>query len=184
MSARRNGYFQRLFAALLGRGVSDVPLSDESAATLSARVATLEMDLQERDERIERMRAEYETLQLAKDRAETDATRAGVENLLKRLSGPLATLVGLTHMADTGDEIEMADMIQLVRDVEKSLARAGLERIGTVGDHDDFDSAAHQRMSGGSVQANTRVTVRLPGYRLGDKVLIKAMVSAEEKKNG
>jgi molecular chaperone GrpE (heat shock protein) len=33
-------------------------------------------------------------------------------------------------------------------------------------------------MSGGAVHAGTAVTVQLPGYRLGEKILLKAMVTA------
>jgi molecular chaperone GrpE (heat shock protein) len=142
------------------------------------------MELQERDERIEQMRAEYETLEAAKERMGAVAGQDEVEKLLKQLSGPLATLAGLTGMAEAGDEVELADLVQLIRDLEKVLARAGLEQIGTVGELTEFDVAGHQRMSGGEVKAGTSVTIRLPGYRLGEKVLIKAMVSAEEQHNG
>ena len=44
-----------------------------------------------------------------------------------------------------------------------------------------FAVAGHQRMGGGGVKPGTPVNVRLPGYRFGEKVLIKAMVSAEEQ---
>ncbi|MFO7906131.1 MAG: nucleotide exchange factor GrpE [Planctomycetota bacterium] len=186
MSTRKPGYFARLTAALLDRDPpsATTALADESPQALAARVASLEMDLKERDERIEHMRTEYETLQRAKDRVAAEVGQDGVEKLLKRLSGPLATLAGLTSMAEAGDEVETADLVQLIRDLEKTLARAGLARIGTVGEQADFDVAGHQRMSGGAVKPGTRVTVRLPGYRLGEKVLVKAMVSAEEQDDG
>jgi molecular chaperone GrpE (heat shock protein) len=35
-------------------------------------------------------------------------------------------------------------------------------------------------MSGGAVHAGSPVTVQLPGYRMGERVLMKAMVSAVE----
>ena len=186
MTDRKSRYFSRLLAALLGRELPSPapPPTDQSTAELTARVASLEMDLDERDERIAEMRAEYETLEAAKQRATADAGQDELEKLLKRLSGPLATLAGLTSMAEAGDEVEMGDLVQLIHDLEKVLARAGLEQIGTVGERTEFDVAGHQRMSGGGVTPGTPVTIRLPGYRLGEKVLLKAMVSAEEQDNG
>lgn len=186
MAREDTGYFRRLWAALLGRQVelTVTTSAGEELAEMHARLATLKMDLEERDERIEQMCAEYETLEAAKERATTDAGRDEVEKLLKRISGPLATLAGLTSMAEAGDQVELADLLQLVRDLQKVLARAGLEQIGTVGERTQFDVAGHQRMSGGGVRAGTQVTIRLPGYRIGEKVLIKAMVSAEERDDG
>lgn len=185
MTGKKSGYFARLAAALLGRQLplAAPALTDDSPAGLAARIAALEMERKERDERIEQMRAEYETLEQAKDRAAAEAGQDGVEKLLKRLSGPLATLTGLCSMAEAGDQVELADLVQLIRDLEKTLARAGMERIGTVGEQTAFDVAGHQRMSGGRVTPGSPVTVRLPGYRLGEKVLLKAMVSGQEEEN-
>ena len=185
MTGKESGYFARLAAALLGRDLpSPAPTpTDDSPAGLAARIAALEMELKERDERIEHMRADYETLERAKERVAAEAGQDGVEKLLKRLSGPLATLAGLSSMAEAGDEVEMADLVQLVHDLEKTLARAGMEQIGTVGQRAEFDVAGHQRMSGGAVKPGAPVTVRLPGYRLGDKVLLKAMVSGQEEED-
>lgn len=184
MTTKDTGYFLRLWAALLGREVKEPTAAGEESAEMEARVATLEMDIKERDERIEQMRAEYAALEAAKERAAADAGQGEVEKLLKRLGGPLATLAGLTSMAEAGDQVELADLVQLIRDLEKVLARAGMEQIGNVGEQIEFDVAGHQRMSGGGVKPGTPVTVRLPGYRFGEKVLIKAMVSAEEQNNG
>lgn len=187
MTTKDTGYFLRLWAALWGREVKEptaTATAGEEPAEMEARVATLKMDRKERDERIEQMRAEYAALEVAKERAAADAGQGEVEKLLKRLGGPLATLAGLTSMAEAGEQVEVADLVQLIRDLEKVLGQVGMERIGTVGERAGFDVAGHQRMSGGGVKPGTPVTVRLPGYRFGEKVLIKAMVSAEEQNNG
>ena len=90
----------------------------------------------------------------------------------------MANLATLTAAAEAGQEVEAGDLIHLLRSLEKELHRAGLESIGRVGEQAGFDVACHQRMSGGAVHAGTPVTVQLPGYRLGEKILLKAMVSA------
>lgn len=179
------GYWRRLFAALRGRdGGAPAPTSGDDAG-LRARIAALEMDLGERvrqhDERIEAMRQEYERLQLARAQAASGAGEAEIERLFKKLAGPLSNLVALSVLATHGQSVETADVFALLRDLEKELARFGLEPIGAAGEGTAFDIACHQRMSGGSVHAGTPVVIRLPGYRLRQKVLLKAMVSTSEE---
>ncbi len=191
MSNKKPGYWGRLWAALLGREVVEAaavaapapPVAlppDEQVAEVRARAATLEMDLRERDERIEKLRVEYETLRAERDRAVGRAAQDEVEKLLKKLAGPLSNLVALATLAEAGKDVQAKDLASLVRGVEKELLRAGLEPVGKVGEETRFDVAVHQRMSGGAVREGTPVTIQLPGYRLGDKVLLKAMVSARE----
>lgn len=179
----RPGYWSRLLAALLGReDARSGTLSAAAApAEIEAGIAGLEMDLRERDERIARMQEEYEQLRLARDRAASDSGHDELETLFKKLAGPWASVLALAAMAESGQNVETGDIMQLVRDVEKTLARAGFEAIGRAGEATVFDVACHQRMSGGTVHPGTPVTVRLPGFRMGEKILAKAMVSTREE---
>lgn len=184
--AKKTGYWQRLTDVLLGRSAPAVEgVPDVELAELRAKAASLEMDLQERDARMEQMQKEYEALQAAKARAATEAGQEELEKLLKQLSPTLSNLMTLVHLSGAGQEVQVADMAQLARDVEKQLAHRGLEPIGAPTEQTTFDEALHQRMSGGAVRRGMPVTIRLPGYRLGQKVLLKAMVSAKtEEQNG
>jgi len=199
MNMQRTGILGRLWGALMGRNAppTEVPSSrvepgppDEQRARLLARVASLEMDLVERDQRIEQMRAEYATLQAARERAGAEAGQDQLEKLFKTLAGTLGNLNVLTAMAEAGREVEAGDLIQLIKGLEKELHRAGLEPIGQVGEKTLFAVASHQRMSGGAVHEGVPVVVQIPGYRLGEKVLSKALVSAradqarQEQDNG
>ena len=185
MEASTTGYWARLWAALWGREViksgAECPPADEMTAECQARGASLEMDLAERDQQIKQMRSEYAALELAKQRASAGAGQELLEKLFKKLSGSLANLMALAAMAEAGREVEVTDLTQLIRGLEKELARAGLEAIGRPGEKTTFETAWHQRMSGGAVQSGIPVTIHLPGYRLGDKVLLKAMVSTREE---
>ena len=177
------GYWGRLLAALAGRdaGPAVAPGSpDEQLAQVRAQAAALQLDLAERDRQMAEMRAEYGTLHAAKQWAAADAGQDQLERLFKKLAGPLANLAVLTAAVEAGQEVEARDLVQLLKSVERELHRAGLEPIGRVGQRAQFDVASHQRMSGGAVHAGTPVTVQLPGYRSGEKILLKAMVSAGE----
>jgi len=154
--------------------------SDESEAGLHSRIAGLEMDLRERDQRIAEMQKEYIALETARDKASTGGAHAQMEKLFKKLSANLSNLAALADMAETGQEIESRDMVQLIRALEKDLKAVGLERIGRVGEACSFEVSLHQRMSGGSVHAGTPVRVRIPGYQYGEKILLKALVTTQE----
>jgi molecular chaperone GrpE (heat shock protein) len=189
MNMQKTGILKRLWGALMGRNAppTEVPSPrvepgppDEERAQLLARVASLEMELRERDRRIEQMRAEYATLQAAKARAGAEAGQDQLEKLFKRLAGTLGNLNVLTAMAEAGREVDTGDLIQLIKGLEKEFGRAGLEPIGAVGEKTLFAVASHQRMSGGAVHDSVPVIVQVPGYRLGAKILIKALVSARE----
>jgi molecular chaperone GrpE (heat shock protein) len=181
MSATKTSYWIRLGQAILGRTTAGPATpADEQVAEARAKAATLEMDVRERDERIGKLRSEYDLLRAERDRAVGQAGQTELERLLKRLAGPLSNLAALATLAEAGQEVQSKDLASLVRGVEKELARAGLEPVGTVGEASRFDARFHQRMSGGTVKDGTSVTVRLPGYRFGEKVLLRAMVSAQE----
>ena len=172
-------YISRLIEALFGKEHS---LDDSTSgdAGLKARIAALELDLKERDQRIAEMQKEYANLQAAKERSTSGAGQDVLEKLFKRVVGTLSSIDVLTALEKKGKNVAIADLINLIESIKKEFNRAGLETIGNVGEESLFDTKMFQRMSGGSVHANTPVIVQAPGYRMGEKILLKAMVSAKE----
>ena len=151
-----------------------------SAEDLRARLASLQLEVQSRDEQIDQMKREYASVEAARDRAASAGGREQVEKLLRKLCGPLSNLAVLAAAARAGKDVAAEDMAALVGDAEKHLAGVGLQVIGAPGEASAFDVALHQRMSGGAVHSGTPVVVRIPGYKLGEKVLQKALVTAKE----
>lgn len=174
-----SSYFGRIWAAIRGQSPGITAGGD---VDLQTRVASLEMDLREKTEQAEQMKREYATLEAARDRAASGAGQDQLERLFKKLAGPLSNLATLVSLCEKGQDVTAADMAQLVRSLEKQLLAAGMEPIGTPGEATAFDPAIHQRVSGGSVSTGTPVAVQLPGYRMGPRVIQKAMVSAAEPK--
>ncbi len=156
---------------------SDHTKSDDPAV-LHSELATLRLELERRDKRIASMEAEYAALQLDKERAERGGDEATLARAFKPLVNTLSNWAMLEHWAAQGQAVETADLLRSLRDLEKQLGKSGLERIGQVGETCPFDPVLHQRMSGGSVAPNALVSLEMPGYRLGGRVLLKAMVSA------
>ncbi len=177
-----SGYFRRVLDALAGRAAAPPPADEPrrvlDEVDLRARLSALEMDLHERDRQVETMRQEYAALKAAGEHAAAGAGQDQLERLFKKLAGPMSNLSALAELSESGKDVPDGDLVSLFHAVEKELARAGLERVGRCGEDAPFDTAVHQRMSGGAVHAGTPVTVRVPGYRMGGRILIKAMVSA------
>jgi len=179
---KTDNYISRLLRAILGQRepvAGNLP-ANASAEELRARIASLQLDLKSRAEQIEQMKREYASVEVARDRAASAGGLEQLEKLLRKLCGPLSNLVVLSAAARAGKDVAAKDMAALVADVEKQLAAAGLQIIGSPGEASAFNVALHQRMSGGDVHSGTPVVVRIPGYKLGEKVLQKALVTAKE----
>lgn len=182
MSKRQSGYFGRLWAALVGKQTDSTPEPAPRAGSPEARIASLEMDVRERDARIAAMQTEYETLR--HDSARAGAANAEQEQMVKRIVAPLANLVALRSLADSGKAVSAPDVLSLVGDLLQELRKGGLEQIGTVGELTEFNSALHQRMSGTGVHSGVPVLIRLPGFKKDEKILVKAMVSTRTEGDG
>ena len=115
------------------------------------------------------------------ERPASASTEELLEKLLRKLCGPMSNLAVLSEAARAGKDVAVGDMAALVADLEKQLAAVGMQIIGQPGETSEFNVALHQRMSGGDVHAGTPVVVRIPGYKLGEKVLQKALVTAKEQ---
>lgn len=182
--SQQTGYFQRLFAALLGqhgRAGTDLP---DDPAQLKAMVASLRLDLDEQDKRIGAMRKEYGQLEASKEQSTASAGEEQLTSVLKKLSGPLSNIAVLRDAAAAGEDVQVDDLMRLIASLETVLTRVGLEVIGHSGEASHFDSAIHQRMSGGSVHDGVPVKIEVPGYRLGERILQKALVSIEGNGDG
>jgi molecular chaperone GrpE (heat shock protein) len=142
-----------------------------------ARIAALELDLRARDAELNRVRAEYERLGGQAERERAGAAAAGLGALARHLAPLLSQLATIQALAEGGREVRVQDILKLFGKVESVLAEAGLARIGTVGEQVPFDTRLHQRLSGADVADDAAVAVRFVGYRLGETILLKALVS-------
>jgi len=123
------------------------------------------------------LRREYERKEA---RSKDEVSSAGHEmwaSLVRKIVPPLSQLVTLRHMGEMGREVRVADVLKLMGKIEDVLRDQGLDMIGTPGQEAQFDHALHQRMSGGDVRDGDCIRVRFPGFRFGDEIPLKALVS-------
>lgn len=158
------------------------PTPSPVAAESASRLAALAMDLKERDVRIAGLLRELEA---AKEAAKGLAQAAGdarILKLLKRLLPLFAQADAMRHFVSGGQTARVEDALTLVAKLEKAvLEEAGLDRIGETGAEAGFDPRLHQRLSGGDMSDGDAVVVRFVGYRRGETVIGKALVSRKEQ---
>lgn len=177
LSSRVGAAWRVLVGSHGARAAPPAPSPAVPAADPRNRTAGLELDLRERDAELARVRGEYERL---RTQAETDraaAAGAGLDALARRLAPLLSQLATIQALAEGGRSLRIDDVLKLFAKVERVLGEAGLTRIGAVGEQTRFDTRVHQRMSGADVDDGNPVSVRFVGYRLGETILLKAMVS-------
>ena len=171
MAVPANNLMARLRAALGA-------LAGNAPEDLRNRVASLELDLRQKDDEIAALREEYERLREQGERERGHAASAGFDALARRLAPLLAQLATMEALAGGERAPRLEDVFKLFDMLEKVLADDGLARIGAVGEETTFDSRWHQRIGGAEVDDGDRVRVRFVGYRMGESVLLKTMVSS------
>ena len=170
-------------AALTGKLTPEpepLPAPPPEPGTAAARIVELEMQLTERNDRIAALLAESNA-QRGAARGDAEAVAADrMSKLLRRLAPLLAQADAMRHFEAAGKPLRAEDAFALVSKIEKVLAEEGVERIGEAGEETGFDPRFHQRLSGGDVKDGDRVHVRFVGFRQGDRVLNKALVTRKE----
>lgn len=155
----------------------DAAAAEPAAADPRNRTAALALDLRERERELARVRAEYAQLRERAENERVAAAGAGFEALARRLAPLFSQLATMQAVAEGGRSVRTEDVLKLFGKVEQLLADGGLLRIGSVGEETAFDTRIHQRMSGADADDGDPVLVRFVGYRLGEAIVLKAMVS-------
>jgi len=171
MTAQTSNLMARLRAALGA-------LAGNAPEDLRNRVASLELDLRQKDDEIAALREEYGRLRQQGERERDSAASAGFDALARQLAPLLSQLATMESMAGGERTPRLEDVFKLFDMLEKVLAEDGLARIGAVGEETAFDARRHQRIGGAEVDDGDRIRVRFIGYRMGENVLLKAMVSS------
>mgnify|MGYP001559010924 FL=1 len=177
-------FFTRIGKALFSSGVRPETAQNRtnglSVAELNSRIAGLEMDVGERDKKIERMAHEFSLLRSQTQKDTKEIKSEALDKLCKKIAPFLSQLATMRSMYETGKEVKPKDLLILLGKMEKVFEADGLKPVGATGQRVAFNGRHHQRMSGDSVNDGEEVVVRFVGYSLNGEILIKAMVSRKE----
>ncbi len=195
MASQSEGFVTRFFSAwkkAAAGGIREKAEENESAALAAvapaepkdsdfqAKIASLAMDIEDRDRRIAQLKNEYGMLSRKACEDAKSAGEDGIVELAKRLAPLLSQSSAMRALHERGTEIGADDLFKILSKIEKTVFESGFEPIGSPGEEIAFDARYHQRMSGGGVSQGMTVKVRFPGCRRNDTVLLKALVSAKE----
>lgn len=144
---------------------------------LNFKILCLEKEIEEKNQTINQMRKEYnrliEEIKAVKTKREGDF--AG--NILSSIANRLSILVVLAYAIKNGAQTNANEIAEQVLGLEKELMDCGLEPIGRPGETVQYDVAIHQPMGNQLFEQGEKVIIRIPGYRVEKRILIKAYVS-------
>lgn len=143
----------------------------------------LHRQLDERDEQIRVIRAEYAHLQQREAETsivESDATIIDIFRLIQPLLVQLPTIRAVTQ---AGAEIRVADVLGMFVPLDNMLENFGIQAVEEVGCCVPYDPRFHRLAGQGeaSVTPGDMVEVRYVGYRYKGQVLCKADVTRAEE---
>jgi molecular chaperone GrpE len=157
--------------------------AEAAPATPEERIATLETELAEREDRLLRALAEAENTRRRALRERADAEKYGIgrfaEGLLSVADNLRRALDSLPESEAKDDRIKslLAGVAATERELLAAFERQGLKRINPMGEKFDhnFHQAVFEAENSGR-PAGTIVEVLQPGYVLHDRLLRPAMV--------
>ena len=161
---------------------SDAPAAPEPASEgPAAEVEALRAELQERQDRLIRLQADFENFRRRTLKEREEAYQYGHQNLVKDLLPTVDNLErAIEHARKSGREdldglLQGIDLVQ--RELMGVLAKHGVTEIEALGE--TFDPSVHEALAqveDPTVPANTVVQVFQKGYRLRDRLLRPAQV--------
>ncbi|HKE11711.1 MAG TPA: nucleotide exchange factor GrpE [Myxococcota bacterium] len=166
-------------SARVPRSAPRVP--DPAAESESNELEALRAELQEKQDRLLRLQADFENFRRRTLKEREEAYQYGHQNLVKDLLPTVDNLErAIGHARKSGHEdldglLQGIDLVQ--RELMGVLAKHGVTEIGALGQA--FDPSVHEALAqveDPTVPANTVVQVFQKGYRLRDRMLRPAQV--------
>ena len=147
----------------------------ETEKALSEKIAKLEEEIKEKDDKHLRMAAEYENFR-RRSREEKDAT---YEVALSDTVSEFLPVIDNLERAALYDDAEKVKegLVMIAKSVESTFAKLGIEEVGKVGDK--FDPNLHNavmHIEDENYGENEIVEVFQKGYKKGGKIIRFAMV--------
>lgn len=150
--------------------------SQEEINTLKAKIADQKQTIDEQDDRIKRLMAEFENSKKRNDKERTNLYNSVLEDVVKKLLPTIDNLEKATEVKTQDEEYKKG--IQMCLDQFKEVLKAnGVTEIKTVGEK--FDPSLHEAVSS-VVDENLGEKVikeeYRKGYMIGDRVIRHSLV--------
>ena len=154
---------------------------DEDAAALKAQVESLKAALEEKDNRVKRLQADFENFRRRTSKEREELANVVTQDLLKSML-PILDNFDRAMAAEQKDNESFQKGVEMIyTQLHETLKNAGLELIDTAGQK--FDPNFHQAMfevPNPEIASNTVVQVVQAGFVIGERVLRPAMVGVSK----
>jgi molecular chaperone GrpE (heat shock protein) len=143
-----------------------------------SQVQALRIELDARDQRIQRLMQEIERLRERQEQLAAETAAARLEALFSEVAGPASQILTQADLLENqGKPVQARDMLAITRRMVRAFERHGLAFEGQVGDQVAFDPSRHTPINTGAVpQPGQPVTIRFTGVTFQGKILYKAVV--------
>ncbi|MDR3577283.1 MAG: nucleotide exchange factor GrpE [Anaerolineaceae bacterium] len=171
----------KLFPEPNQNDASQLP-ADGDLLALRNQIKSLQLDLQERDKKIELLNQELERLRLNQKDLLKETSTAALEELFSSLSPAVAQLVTQAYLANQQNKlIQSKDILLVAQRLISILEQSGLQLLGQPGQQVQFDPRLHTPLSASnSFTTGQAVVVRFVGLSYRGKIIRKAGVELLE----
>ncbi|MBU1488135.1 nucleotide exchange factor GrpE [bacterium] len=149
---------------------------NEAALRADSKKATLRLDLEEARNRAEALKRELKHERAARGDTVKAAIAQRLRPMLTEAASIMAQLALQSRLIEEGKPVGARDVMALAQGLVRVFEKQGLASFGEVGAETDFNPAQHQPLGGPAPGAGAKVVVRVQGYKLGSKVVKKALV--------
>lgn len=145
---------------------------------LQTALRSVQLDIDERDDVISKLRADIERERAARDVTTAAASDSALEKAMADLSLPIIQLATQMHLVEQqGRALNPKDVLTVLNRLVKNAANAGLSLEGTIGDVAAYDADRHEPILSEAAPAPGQpVTIRMPGAAFKGKFIRKAAV--------
>jgi molecular chaperone GrpE (heat shock protein) len=166
-------------------GAPTPPDSSRDDSTFEQRTLAQErsaqMDLAERDRRIEVLQTEIQRLSTSQQNLVDESVNGKLGTFFTEVAGPVSQLLTQIHLVDNQNrDVNAMDTLRLVKRLIRHLEEAGLQICSPAGVQVKFDPNYHESLSSDTVpKPGDVVVVRIPGLAHGGRIIRKAGVASE-----
>ena len=174
---------------LLGRSITAAPAptvdtaAEEARLSAQAAAAAARLEAEEARQMAAALRRELDAERASRDNAIEAALQARLEPALDDAATIIGQLALQARLIEQGKPVGARDVMALASRLAKCFEKLGLVPLDKAGDQALFDSTRHQPMGGFSPEQGAPVAIKIPGCRLGQRILKKSIVEPVNNEN-
>ena len=146
---------------------------------LRRKISEQEIASEEKDNLIESLKKEYESLNSICRVNTVNAKEEEIIEIFTEIASHMTQLNTMRKLDENGKEIKIKDLFRLIKQIDKIFEKRGVIQIGEAGETVSYDSTLHQPAGNMSLSEAEEVVIRFCGYKIHDKLIKRALVGKD-----